>query len=334
MISRSLPMRRICEQLEQASRARLVLIEGEAGTGKQSLAMHIRGLTPGSGNLAAEEAGILFGAEGIHAGGPPSADPLASALEQSAQGLLLLRGIDQLTAAEQPQLLRFIRSFESATALGALNSRPAPLQVICTTRQPLRAKVLTGEFLPELYYRLSAVCLSLPPLRDRKEDMPGLARIFIEACARERRAPLQGLGSGALSVLLHHSWPGNVREFESVIRAACFSVEGQWLRPIDLVILPLAAGQSSAGERALGQNLNLDGVLRRHVQRVLKVCDGNKARAAAQLGISRSTLYRMLESETDTQLPISTPTNSGEKEPAVNSELMSVESRHPTVMGT
>ena len=329
MISRSLPMRRICEQLQQASRARLILIEGEAGAGKQLLARHIRGLTPSS-NMATEEAVSLFSTDGAFEAGPRP-DPLASAIQQSAQGLLLLSGIDELSGAQQTQLLRFIRSFESAVALGNSSSRPTPFQVICTTRQPLRAKVLAGEFLPELYYRLSAVYFSLPPLRERKEDMPGLARIFIEACARERRKPLQGLGPGALSVLLRHGWPGNVRELESVIRAACFSVEGQWLRPIDLVILPLAANHPPPGERPLPQDLNLDGVLRRHVQRVLKACDGNKVRAATQLGISRSTLYRMLESETATQLPVPAPNRTFDQGAAIDTHLASHES-HPTVV--
>ena len=86
------------------------------------------------------------------------------------------------------------------------------------------------------------------------------------------------------------------------MRAACLSSEGQWLRPIDLVILPLEPAGSKDGEPALPENFTLDGVIRRHILQVLKVCDGNKARAASKLGISRSTLYRMLE--TDIALPM------------------------------
>ena len=211
----------------------------------------------------------------------------------------MLRGVDELSSEQQAQLLRFIRSFETTIALGNSSAGPLPFQVICAARQALRARVLAGKFLPELYYRLSGVCFALPPLRERKEDIPGLARTFIDACARERRQPLQGLGPGALALLLHHRWPGNVRELESVIRAACFTAEGQWLRPIDLVILPIETVQSSARDLALPTDLSLDGVLRRHVQRVLKACDGNKARAATRLGISRSTLYRMLDCDSD-----------------------------------
>ena len=88
-----------------------------------------------------------------------------------------------------------------------------------------------------------------------------------------------------------------MRELESVVRAACLASEAQWLRPIDLVILPLEPAGSKDGEPALPENFTLDGVIRRHILQVLKVCEGNKARAASKLGISRSTLYRMLEAD-------------------------------------
>ena len=157
--------------------------------------------------------------------------------------------------------------------------------------------MLAGAFLPEIYYRLSAVSFALPPLRDRKEDIPALVQMFIDTVSREQQRPLQGLGPGSLPILLRHLWPGNVRELESVIRAACLSSEAQWLRPIDLVILPLEPAGSKEGESALPENFTLDGVIRRHILQVLKLCDGNKARAASKLGISRSTLYRMLEAD-------------------------------------
>jgi DNA-binding NtrC family response regulator len=294
-------MRRIGERLPQICGARLILIEGEAGTGKQLISRELYKLGPPERNLIAEEASSVFGENAVL----PSAvqtSPLAHAVERAAGGLLLIRGVGELAISEQGQLLRFIRSLETAASIGAASLRPSPFQVICTARQPLRARVLAGRFLPELYYRLSAVCLSVPPLRERKEDVPGLAQLFIENFSRESGKVLQGLGPGALAVLLRHSWPGNVRELESVIRAACFAAEGQWLRPIDLVILPLETAVAPANDHSLPQDLTLDGVLRRHVQRVLRLCSGNKARAAARLGISRSTLYRMLESDTESSL--------------------------------
>ena len=134
---------------------------------------------------------------------------------------------------------------------------------------------------------------------------PDMVQMFIDAVSREQQRPLQGLGPGSLPILLRHLWPGNVRELESVVRAACQSTEAQWLRPIDLVILPLEPPHAKDGEPAIPENYTLDGVIRRHILQVLKACDGNKARAASKLGISRSTLYRMLE--TDIAMPLDTP---------------------------
>ena len=235
------------------------------------------------------------------------------AVRRAADGVLLIRNIDELAAEPQAQLLRYIRAFETSLSAEKQGAQPSPSQVICTARKPLRTQVLAASFLPEIYYRLSAVTFSLPPLRDRKEDIPALVQMFIDAVSREQQRPLQGLGPGSLPILLRHLWPGNVRELESVVRAACLASEAQWLRPIDLVILPLEPAGSKDGEPALPENFTLDGVIRRHILQVLKLCDGNKARAASKLGISRSTLYRMLEA--DIALPMQ-PTEAKQEEMA------------------
>lgn len=290
-------MRRVCEQLQQVSpRVRLVLIEGEAGTGKHLLARHIQLRHASPGMLVVEEATALFPAEG-GSNSELRSEPLRAAVRRAADGVLLIRNIDELAAEPQAQLLRYIRSFETSLSAEKPGTVPSPSQLICTSRKPLRTQVLAGAFVPEIYYRLSAVSFTLPPLRDRKEDIPALVQMFIDTVSREQQKALQGLGPGSLPILLRHLWPGNVRELESVVRAACLSTEAQWLRPIDLVILPLEPPGSKEGEAALPENFTLDGVIRRHILQVLKVCDGNKARAAAKLGISRSTLYRMLEAD-------------------------------------
>jgi DNA-binding NtrC family response regulator len=297
-------MRRVSEQLQQMGpRVRLALIEGEAGTGKHLLARHVQARHASPGMLVVEEATALFPPDGNST--ELRSEPLRAATRRAADGVLLIRNIDELAAEPQAQLLRHIRSFETSLAQEKPPAQPGPMQLICTARKPLRGQVLAGAFLPEIYYRLSAISFSLPPLRDRKEDIPALVQMFIDAVSREQQRPLQGLGPGSLPILLRHLWPGNVRELESVVRAACMSSEAQWLRPIDLVILPLEPAGSRDGEPALPENFTLDGVIRRHILQVLKICDGNKARAASKLGISRSTLYRMLEA--DIALPMQQP---------------------------
>jgi DNA-binding NtrC family response regulator len=298
-------MRRVCEQLQQVGpRVRLALIEGEAGTGKHLLARHIQARHAAPGILVTEEAASLFPAD-TNPNSELRPEPLRAALRRAADGVLLIRNIDELAPEPQNQLLRYIRSFETSLSAEKASALPSPSQVICTARKPLRSQVITGTFLPEIYYRLSAVLFSLPALRDRKEDIPSLAQMFIDTVSREQQRPLQGLGPGSLPILLRHLWPGNVRELESVIRAACLSGEGQWLRPIDLVILPLEPANAKDGEPVPPEDFTLDGVVRRHILQVLKACDGNKARASSKLGISRSTLYRMLE--TDIALPMPAP---------------------------
>ncbi len=297
LVSRSLAMRRVSEQLQQIGpRVRLALIEGETGTGKHLLARHIQARHASPGMLVVEEATSLFPAEG-GSNSEPRSEALRAAVRRAVEGVLLIRNIDELAAEPQAQLLRYIRSFETSLSAEKPGAVPSPSQLICTSRKPLRTQVLAGAFLPEIYYRLSAVSFSLPPLRDRKEDIPALVQMFIDTVSREQQRPLQGLGPGSLPILLRHLWPGNVRELESVVRAACLSSEAQWLRPIDLVILPLEPAGGKDGEPALPENFTLDGVIRRHILQVLKACDGNKARAASKLGISRSTLYRMLEAD-------------------------------------
>ena len=143
IVSRSLAMRRVCEQLHQVGpRVRLALIEGEAGTGKHLLARHIQARHASPGILVAEEASALFCGEV-----PPHAElrpePLRAAVRRAADGILLLRNIDELSAEPQGQLLRYIRSFETALSAEKPGLLPSPSQVICTSRKPLRTQVLT-----------------------------------------------------------------------------------------------------------------------------------------------------------------------------------------------
>jgi two-component system response regulator AtoC len=161
----------------------------------------------------------------------------------------------------------------------------------------------------DLSYHLTSVRLQLPPLRERREDVPLLVDYFLEQFSRRHGKPLRGLGPGVLQHLLAHSWPGNVRELETTISSGALMCEGQWVRMIDLPLLSAiaqeepslflaagngtAAGQPSSAEDA--DDPNLDRAILRHIRRVLAQVGGNKLRAARLLGISRSTLYRLLD---------------------------------------
>jgi DNA-binding NtrC family response regulator len=156
-----------------------------------------------------------------------------------------------------------------------------------------------GLLLPDLAFRLSAVRFAIPPLRLRREDIAPLAQSLLERiCIRYQQRPVN-LGPGALARLLQHAWPGNVRELASVLEAALLEAVNGVIRPDDLNLpssLEVPTPEAQPGSRA--GNLSLDSIIRQHVQYVLDLNRGNKLRAARQLCISRSTLYRILGNET------------------------------------
>ena len=153
----------------------------------------------------------------------------------------------------------------------------------------------------DLCYRLTAIRFVLPPLRERREDIAMLADWLATRHGAVHGKSIRGLGPGSLSRLLAHSWPGNVRELETVITNAAMECAGQWIRPIDIPPL-LSAGESQnkavaqAPDSNADYDPNLDRMILRHIMQVLAKTGGNKLKAAQMLGISRSTLYRLLDS--------------------------------------
>lgn len=151
--------------------------------------------------------------------------------------------------------------------------------------------------MPDLAFRLTAVRFAIPPLRMRKEDIPPIAQSLLDQiCRRYQQRPVE-LGPGALGRLLQHSWPGNVRELGSVLEAALLETEDHVIRPGDLPLPSPLEFPSDAAPATTGGSLVLDEVIRRHVQYVVDLNHGNKLRAARQLRISGSTLYRILGDE-------------------------------------
>jgi DNA-binding NtrC family response regulator len=154
-----------------------------------------------------------------------------------------------------------------------------------------------GLLLPDLAYRLTAIRFAIPPLRQRREDITPLAQSLLNRiCARYQQRPVL-LGPGALSRLLQHNWPGNVRELSSVLETALLQADNGVILASNLALPTEPELQTFQPPETRPESLSLDAVIRHHVQYVLDLNRGNKRRAARQLSISRSTLYRILGNE-------------------------------------
>jgi DNA-binding NtrC family response regulator len=259
-----------------APHVQVAAIEGEHGTGKQTLARYLFSRSP----LAA----TTFQRRDAREWLVTDADP------NTLSGFTYLDRVDLLAPPGQGLLLGVLK---------AMQDRPPGRAVVLASSQiPLRQMAGQGLLLPDLAFRLSAVRFAIPPLRLRREDIAPLAQSLLDRiCVRYQQRPVI-LGPGALARLLQHAWPGNVRELASVLETALLEAVNGVIRPDDLslpssqdLVPPEAQTITAAG------NLSLDGVIRHHVQYVLDLNRGNKLRAARQLQISRSTLYRILANE-------------------------------------
>jgi two-component system response regulator HydG len=206
-------------------------------------------------------------------------------------GTLFLDEIGDMPLATQAKLLRVLQNQE-VQRVGSPIPRMVNVRVIAATNRDLKSQIAKGAFREDLYYRLSMVEVTLPPLADRKEDLPLLQRFLVSKFATQYRKEIQGITRRAQARLARHSWPGNVRELENVIGNACMMVEGNVIDVDDLPDpLKRQAGTLVGNEDGI---LTLEQVEQRHVMDVLQRVGGNKLRAAEALGIGRGTLYEML----------------------------------------
>jgi DNA-binding NtrC family response regulator len=189
----------------------------------------------------------------------------------------------------QAKLLRVVqeREFER---LGGRERIPVDLNLVTATNRDLEAMVAAGEFRQDLYYRLRVVVIRVAPLRERRTDIPLLARHFLEHYGERFGRPGLQLDRAALDALLTHSFPGNVRELENLLQAAIALAPGDVITEDDLRFHtdPAAAPTTDSG-------LSLEELERRHIERVLQAVAGNRQAAARVLGIDRSTLYRKMQ---------------------------------------
>ena len=276
--------RKLLMQAEMAApHLQVAAIEGEHGSGKHTLARYLFSRSP--------LAGSRFERRDAREWLATDADPATLA------GFTYLDRVDLLAPPGQGLLLGVLKT---------LQDRPAGRAVVLTSSQTsLRQMAGQGLLLPDLAFRLTAIRFTIPPLRQRREDIAPLAQFLLDRiCARYQQRPVV-LGAGVLARLLQHNWPGNVRELQSVLENALLEADNAVIRPSDLS-LPDGTqalsdvqfdGGLGASFGARPSDLSLDAVIRHHVQYVLDLNHGNKLRTARQLSISRSTLYRILANE-------------------------------------
>jgi len=230
--------------------------------------------------LFGQERGAFAGADAARAG----------SIAEAEGGTLLLGEIGLLAPALQAKLLRVLADGTYVPA-GSRRARLASVRLLCATSEPLRRLVEEGRFREDLYYRLRVVPLRLPPLRERREDIPLLSEHLLRRHALRLDRPQLALSPPALRALLDHAWPGNVRELEHALERALLLAAGEVITPADL---PPEIGAAQAADREGGYRMARDAWERRYFQDLLDGVHGSVSRAAEVAGLHRSTLYEKL----------------------------------------
>lgn len=293
------PAMQAVQQLAQqvADRRITVLLTGESGTGKEAVARHIHALGPRreqafvAVNCGALSEGLLESELFGHRRGAFSgaAEDRAGLFEAATGGTVFLDEIGETSQAMQTRLLRVLQESE-VTRVGETEARPVDARVIAATNRDLQAAVADGTFREDLFYRLNVFPIQLPSLRQRREDIPALARHFLERY-REDEEEI-GLTADAVAALAAHDWPGNVRELENEMqRALVVAVDGR----IDRDALSERLSQQRPATRRRGRLRDVVGDVERElIDATLTECDGNRSKAAGVLGITRTTLLQKL----------------------------------------
>jgi two-component system response regulator AtoC len=280
-----------------------VLLCGERGTGKELMArsLHYNSQRNNRPFIPVDCASLvetlieseLFGhVRGAFTGASSAKKGL---LEESDGGTLFLDEVGNLSLSMQSKLLRFLQEHE-IKRVGGTETTKVDVRVIAATNQPLEPLVRSGKFREDLFDRLNVIMITLPPLRERKEDVPLLASHFLQKFSEENHKSISHISPEALEILLQYSWPGNVRELQHTIeRAVIFSTQPIIL-PEDL---PRKMSEEVKGlEIPMPEKtLSLKELEKRYVLKVLQETGGNKKKASEILGIDRATLYRILEKE-------------------------------------
>ena len=294
--------RRVLDLVSRVAASRIsVLLTGESGTGKELVArmIHARSERAEKPFVAINCAALpetLLESElfGIERGVATGVEARPGKFETAQGGTLFLDEIGDMPQALQAKLLRVLQERE-IERVGGRRRVPIDVRVLAATHARLQERIARGEFREDLYYRLRVVEIELPPLRERREDIPRLVRYFLERFAARESKDVPTLERDAYAALLAHDFPGNIRELENLLEGAAALSQGGAIRRDDLQWLPRPGLRLAdppapgAGDEEVADLRELED---RHIQRVLRMAGGNKSRAARLLGISRRTLYR------------------------------------------
>ena len=319
LIGRSPGMQELFDSVRRfAPYARTVLVTGETGSGKELVAKALHRLGPRRDrrlitvNCSAVVETLfeseLFGhVRGAFTG---ATDTKVGLFEHADSGTIFLDEIGELPLPLQAKMLRAVE-YGEVQRVGSLETRKADVFAVAATNRDLRAWSEQGRFRSDLYFRLSTIELHIPPLRDRREDIPYLTASFIREFANKMNRPIKGITAHAERMLQQAAWTGNVRELRNVIERACILTDSRIIteremtvamstvpaatRPAAAVAQPGADRESSAGSGEDREASLMSTAQREQIVRVLRQVAGNKAAAAKQLGLSRRSLYRWID---------------------------------------
>jgi DNA-binding NtrC family response regulator len=305
MIGKSALMQRIYQLIEMVcDTSSNVLITGESGTGKELVAkaIHYNGLRKNGSFIAVNCAAIpenLLESElfGYRKGAFTDAKTDKEGLVIGASGgTLFLDEVTEMPPSLQAKILRVIEARE-VRPLGGTTSYPTDVRIISTSNRDIQTRIDEGLFRSDLYYRLRVIDIDLPPLRERKEDIPLLVRHFLNKFNKDLKKKVGQVSNEAMKIFMDYSWPGNVRELENVVQRAVTLCRSETVTPDDLPAIMTRGSDESYMDGAIGKGRTLEELEREYVRHVLTEVRGNRSRAAEILGIDRKTLYRKLKNE-------------------------------------
>jgi two-component system response regulator HydG len=303
MVGRGQAMQAVFELIRRlAPHARTALVCGETGTGKELVVRALHALGPRSSkrlvtvNCSAvvetlSESELFGHVRGAFTG---AAESKIGLFEVADGATLFLDEIGELPLPVQAKLLRVIENGE-VQRVGSIETRKVDVRITAATNRDLRAEVAAGRFRGDLYYRLNIAEITLPPLRDRREDIPYLTAVFVRQCAERFGKTLSGLTPGAERILADARWEGNVRQLRNVLERVCMLASGEFITESDLAGLMHPATPAPAPAPRTEFPAPLMEIEREHIVKTLEQVRGNKAVAARLLGISRRAFYRQLE---------------------------------------